>query len=87
MGDELEDFLDVRGYYHEDFEKYHRFAVQLKCCIRAGFDVAVAPSAGVVGFDAGMLRRMWDGPPPEWVCRWFEAPLAPDTPDATPVWI
>ena len=41
---------------------------RIRCCLRAGIDVAVEPSAGVLGFTAGDLRRMWRGAtPPAWV--------------------
>jgi len=36
------------------------------CCVKAGFDLAVSPSAGVVSeeFDVGLIRRMYpDGAP------------------------
>lgn len=39
----------------------------VRCCIRAGLDMAVAPSAGVVGFTAGDLRRMYPRGVPKWV--------------------
>jgi len=37
-----------------------------RCCIRAGFDVAVSQSAGVLGFTAGDLRRMYNGVVQDW---------------------
>lgn len=37
------------------------------CCIRAGLDCASEPSAGVVGFTAGDLRRMYPEGVPDWV--------------------
>lgn len=37
------------------------------CCIRAGLDMASEPSAGVVGFTAGDLRRMYPEGVPEWI--------------------
>ena len=39
----------------------------VSCCIRAGFDCAVSPSMGVVGFTAGDLRRMYPKGVPDWV--------------------
>lgn len=54
----------------------------LCCCIRAAFDIAVAQSAGVLGFTAGDLRRMWKGRPlPRWVTSEFTPPLA-EAPDS-----
>lgn len=37
------------------------------CCIRAGLDMACAPSAGVVGFTAGDIRKMYPEGVPEWL--------------------
>ena len=37
------------------------------CCIRAGLDMAVAPSGGVIGFTAGDVRRMYPDGVPSWV--------------------
>ena len=48
------------------------------CCIRAGFDLAVSPSDGVMGFTAGDLRRMYPEGVPDWVKRdgpWNTVPL------------
>jgi hypothetical protein len=46
-------------------------------CIRAAFDVAVSPSAGVVGFTVGDLRKMWNPKPiPQWVLQYFPSPDA-----------
>jgi hypothetical protein len=39
------------------------------CCVRAGFDCAVKPSMGVLGFTAGDLRRMYPEGVPDWVKR------------------
>lgn len=87
VGDELMDFLDDRGYLPDDVEKSHKFSNQISCCVRAGFDVAVNPSAGVLGFDVGVLRRMWREGPPDWVCQWFEPPLTPDVAATEPIWL
>ncbi len=39
----------------------------VRCCIRAGLDCASAPSAGVIGFNAGDVRRMYPEGVPDWV--------------------
>lgn len=39
----------------------------IRCCIRAGLDLASEPSAGVVGFTAGDLRRMYPDGVPDWI--------------------
>ena len=88
VGDRMEDFIDERGYYHpSNVDREHRFAIQLRCCIRAGFDVAILPSAGVIGFDVDMIRRMWDGDPPHWVREWFRTPLTDKTPGTNKAWL
>jgi hypothetical protein len=47
------------------------------CCIRAGFDLAVSPSMGVMGFTAGDLRRMYPDGVPDWVQNgdWDTVPI------------
>ena len=87
VGDELESFLEERGLFHEDPDKYHRFANQVSCCVRAGFDVAISPSAGVVGFDVNMLKRMWADSIPDWVCHWFEPPLNGTEAGSNAIWL
>ena len=64
----------------------NRFANQVQCCIRAGFDVAVEPSAGVVGFNLGMIRRMFGDDIPQYVRDFYREPLDL-LPDDTPLWL
>ena len=60
-------------YYWSDLSEseYGRrdeqFTGPVRCCIRAGLDVAVSPSMGVMGFTAGDLRRMYPEGVPDWV--------------------
>lgn len=58
----------------------------LRCCIRAACDVAVAPSAGVLGFTVGDLRQMWPEGIPAWVNKFFITPLH-HARNTTPVWL
>ena len=58
VNDEMMDFLDSAGLLPRDIGRTNRFATQIQCCIRAGLDVAANPSAGVMGFNVGTLRRM-----------------------------
>jgi len=44
-----------------------QFCGPVRCCIRAGMDMAVHPSMGVVGFTAGDLRRMYPEGVPDWI--------------------
>jgi hypothetical protein len=46
---------------------YEQWVSPVTCCIRAGLDMAVSPSAGVLGFTAGDLRRMYPEGVPDWV--------------------
>lgn len=48
-----------------------RFGDMLSACVRAGFDMAVAPSAGVIGFTVGNLRDVFDGLIPDWITDQF----------------
>jgi hypothetical protein len=58
-------------FYWGDDYRYERWddlwGVRIRCCLRAGMDCAVGPSAGVMGFTAGDLRRMYRGKVPDWV--------------------
>ncbi len=69
---------DVYEYRHEEcrcedigYRYYNQWDEQwggpVCCCIRAGLDIASAPSGGVVGFTAGDVRRMFPGGVPDWV--------------------
>jgi hypothetical protein len=46
---------------------YDQFVSPVVCCIRAGLDMAVAPSAGVAGYTAGDLRKMYPDGVPDWI--------------------
>lgn len=80
--DELSDFLWNNRYEFERERKgwtdvvQGKFGNTLSCCIRAGFDMAVAPSAGVIGYTAGDLRRIFDGRLPGWITARFGDPSA-----------
>jgi hypothetical protein len=58
-------------FYWGDDHRYKRWdelwGDRIRCCLRAGIDMAVSPSAGVLGFTAGDLRRMYRGKVPDWV--------------------
>ena len=73
---------DIRDFFYEHYHvrdpmEETLFENQVSCCVRAGFDVAVYPSAGVVGFDVGTLRRMYNGCLPAWVIAHFAHPIHP----------
>lgn len=78
--DDFDRLLADWGLSHWDeracCERETDFASHVMCCIRAGFDVAVQPSAGVVGarFTVGMLRRMFPEGLPPYVDDFFHGP-------------
>lgn len=62
------------------------FGTMIICCVRAGFDVAVAPSGGVLGYTVGDVRRIFDGEVPHWVNDFFSEPLGGAS-DQDAVWL
>lgn len=56
---------DIEDRYYEQWDE--QWASPVHCCIRAGLDFASAPSAGVIGFTAGDIRRMYPEGVPDWV--------------------
>lgn len=82
-GDRVRDYLwDGRYEFERQYKNGNiklvrgRFGDTLTACVRAGFDVAVAPGGGVIGFTVGDLRDVFDGPIPDWVAGHFEDPAA-----------
>lgn len=65
----------------------------VRCCVRAGLDLASEPSAGVVGFTIGDLRAMYPEGVPAWICEGFvdgetgEPAAVCTMPDSTGVWL
>lgn len=87
LTDYVDDYYDNHRHWNRREEFYTgKFYNQVTCCIRAGFDVAVAPSGGVLGFTVGDLRRMWNNKVPAWVKRIFEGKFD-DFTDSDPVWL
>lgn len=93
VGDEVSSFLNDHEHYHynertgREVECGNKFANQVSCCIRAGLDRASSPSAGVVGFTVGDLRRMYPDGLPDWVIEGYEPPITDATPDDAGVWL
>lgn len=65
-----EDFIPNYWSHRTDRQQEldeQRFCSPVSCCIRAGLDLAVKPSAGVAGFTAGDIRTMYPEGVPDWV--------------------
>lgn len=58
-------WCDLSDAEHE--KRDEQFCGPIRCCLRAGLDIAVAPSAGVLGFTAGDLRKMYPEGVPDFV--------------------
>lgn len=43
------------------------WGARVRCCLRAGLDLASQPTAGVIGFEVCDLRRMYCGRIPSWI--------------------
>lgn len=85
----VDSFFDQFEHWDERTgeRKDNRFFTQIVCCIRAGFDIAVKQSGGVLGFTVGDLRRMFPNGLPAWVTKDFVPPLTIDTPDSGSIWL
>ena len=85
MGEQEPELSRERPDKHGDCE-----TVLLTCvtvCIRAACDVAVAPSAGVVGYTCGDLRKMWgQSPLPKWACDFFSEDIT-NAKDEEAIWL
>jgi len=62
-----------------------RFYSQLSGCIRAGMDVAAEPSAGVIGFTVGDVRRAFRWHLPKWFLDLY--PGIGNAPAGAGVWL
>jgi hypothetical protein len=88
--DEMDEYLWSNKFYLERRSGrviYGHFGEMISACVRAGFDVAVKPSAGVLGFTVGDLRAIFGRKLPKWVSQWFEEPLTAEVPDSMGVWL
>lgn len=72
---------DIGEYYVPDYwsleddefeDVRDRWMGPATCCVRAGLDVAVSPSGGVLGFTAGDIREMYPEGVPQWVKEFFD---------------
>lgn len=89
--DRMNTWLWDNGHTHvhriTDEEKGNKFGDQVSCCVRAGFDVAVAPSAGVIAFDVGDLTRACRGRIPKWVRGFFDPTLPANVAREEALWL
>lgn len=58
-------YSDGGGYQYRRWDE--TWGCRVRCCIRAGLDLASEPSAGVLGFEICDLRRMYRGNIPVWI--------------------
>lgn len=66
VADEPSDTLDERRSMA--WEQYQdQWCGPVACCVRAGIDMACAPSMGVMGFTAGDIRKMYPDGVPAWL--------------------
>jgi hypothetical protein len=84
LADAVEEFFDEHRHWSRKLACHTgKLYDQIVCCIRAGFDMAVEQSGGVLGFCIGDVRRMYNGQVPMWV--------TPDNfasePDNKPIWL
>jgi len=56
---------EIRDHHYEQWDDQYGGPIQ--CCVRAGLDFAASPSAGVLGFTAGDVRRMYPEGVPTWL--------------------
>jgi hypothetical protein len=78
--------LKLLDYYWErgDTDEYEaikekimeRWEEPLSCCIRSGMDLAFEQSAGVVGFTAGDVQKMYPEGLPKWVDGLYSLPIS-----------
>lgn len=63
----------VEAYDNLKNQIVERWSSPVHCCLRAGIDVAKNPSAGIVGFTVGDLKKMYPEGIPDWLCsRWID---------------
>ena len=86
--DKVREFFEKYLHYSRREDEYTgRFHEQIVCCIRAGFDIAVEPSSGVVGFTVGDLKQMYGGVIPEWIkCQEWDVSLD-EAADSAEIWL
>lgn len=65
-GKDEPEWTDERRQTAED-QWDEQFFGPVRCCVRAGLDVASSPSAGVLGFTIGDLRKMYPEGLPSWL--------------------
>lgn len=64
--DMIDEYDEIREAIVERWES------PISCCIRAGIDFAYSQSAGVLGFTAGDLRKMYPEGVPDWIKDEYE---------------
>jgi hypothetical protein len=86
---------EIKAFEAECRERFDEvFFAPVRCCVRAGIDLACDPSAGVLGFTIGCIRKMYPEGVPDWiegqVFKWsnsgeWQAGVFKDAPDEADV--
>jgi hypothetical protein len=85
--DYVDEFYDNHRHWNRREECYTgKFFNQVTSCIQSGFDMAISSgdgtvgcSAGVIGFSAGDIRRMYQRNVPKWIkALWYSFDAIPD---------
>ena len=87
VGSLFDEYFEEYETWNPKLEEYTgKFHNQLSCAIRAGIDIVTQEwGGGVLGFDVGDLRKMYDGKIPQWVSSALE--LTGLENDAVEVWL
>lgn len=87
--DDVANALEDYGHLHwnEESERvYSKAGGIAMSCVRAGVDVSLKPSAGVLGYDLADIRAMYPEGIPDWVAE-FLPEGHDDEPGATGLWL
>lgn len=67
------DPFDTDEQYEKAYECWDElWGSRIRCCIRAGIDMASSPSGGVVGFEKSSIEKMYPEGVPRWITgEWY----------------
>ena len=64
-----------------------QFFGPIRCCVRAGLDIASSPSAGVLGFNVGDIRKIYPSGIPDWVAEFWTGGDIRTEPATAAIWL